>query len=268
MVILVMVTAILSYIHRFYRDNLKNSGISEITVSKICDVLEDDDQLFQFLEYHVAGRSLPSRKMQHGVIDPNIVSVLLNILRDGSVVYNRDNRGIQDCFRSGFVHTEEVKSGQMLCVLPSALHARFVEYFYGRLDPIPFPFQKYPTIRDLCFVLQSFSREMLCNTRDGQRLGPSGQARPPEAVFQDEFYRCYWNEVGPGIGICSEWTGIRQGRIDFQIVDPGWGFELLRDGDRLRDHCSQFSQNGTRIPIRNTLDSRSYGESFLKAIIL
>lgn len=102
------------------------------------------------------------------------------------------------------------------------------------VDPIPFPIQKYPTIRELCLkVLQRFSKEIPCNTRDGQRLGPSGQVRPPEAVFQDEFYRCFWNEVGSGVGICSEWTGIRQGRIDFQIIDPGWGVELLRDGDRL-----------------------------------
>jgi hypothetical protein len=85
---------------------------------------------------------------------------------------------------------------------------------------------------------------MLRSSRDGRRLGPSGKPRPPEAAFQDEFYRCYWNEVGPGVGICSEWAGTTEGRIDFHIVEPGWGIELLRDGDRIIDHCKRFHHNG------------------------
>lgn len=89
---------------------------------------------------------------------------------------------------------------------------------------------------------------MLCRTRDGRRLGPSGQIRPPEAAFQDEFYRSYWIEIGPGVRICSEWTGTEQGRIDFIIVEPGWGIELLRDGNRLRDHYNRFRENGAYYP--------------------
>lgn len=65
--------------------------------------------------------------------------------------------------------------------------------------------------------------------------------RPPEASFQDEFYRCFWNEVGSGVRISSEWSDVGQGRIDFHIVEPGWGFELLRDEDRLREHCDRFN---------------------------
>jgi hypothetical protein len=114
------------------------------------------------------------------------------------------------------------------------------------MNQIPFPFHKYPTIQDLCLkVVQRFSSVRLRDSRDGQQLGPTGRPRPSEAAFQDEFYRCYWNVVGPGIGISSKWAGTGQGRIDFRIVDPGWGIELLRDGDWLQDHCSRFSQNGS-----------------------
>lgn len=114
------------------------------------------------------------------------------------------------------------------------------------MDPIPFPFDKYPTVQELCLkVLRRFSSVRLRGSRDCQQLGPSGKPRPPEAVFQDEFYRCYWDELGPGVGISSEWAGTSEGRIDFQIVDPGWGIELLRDGDQLQEHCGRFSQNGS-----------------------
>jgi len=89
---------------------------------------------------------------------------------------------------------------------------------------------------------------MLRQTRDGQRVGPSGQTRPPEAAFKDEFYRCYCNEVGLQVGICSEWMDQNRGRIDFTIVEPGWGVEILRDGDRLKEHCKQFHEKGRYYP--------------------
>lgn len=42
---------------------------------------------------------------------------------------------------------------------------------------------------------------MLCMAKFGQRYGPSGKPRPVEAAFQDEFYRCFRDELGPGAGI-------------------------------------------------------------------
>lgn len=93
-------------------------------------------------------------------------------------------------------------------------------------------------------VLQRFSRTMLCMAKSGQRYGPSGKPRPAEAAFQDEFYRCFRDELGPGAGIVSERSCPGQGRIDFYAVTPGWGFELLRDGRRLAEHCKRFERNG------------------------
>jgi len=61
--------------------------------------------------------------MQKGVIDPGIVSVLLDVLRDGSIIFDHDKPRIQLCFQNGWVHTE-VKDGQLNCVFPSPLHAR------------------------------------------------------------------------------------------------------------------------------------------------
>lgn len=35
-----------------------------------------------------------------------------------------------------------------------------------------------------------------------------------------------------------------QARIDFSVVTSGWGFELLRDGNRLFEHCERFEPGG------------------------
>ena len=77
---------------------------------------------------------------------------------------------------------------------------------------------------------------------------PVGPATTSRSGFQDEFYRCYCNEVGLRVRICSEWTGLNRGRIDFTIVEPGWGIEMLRDGDRLKGHCNRFRQKGCYYP--------------------
>lgn len=79
-------------------------------------------------------------------------------------------------------------------------------------------------------------------------MGAGEMGWPPEACFQDEFYRCFWSVLGPGIGVSSEWSGTGKGRIDFHIQEPGWGFELLKDGDRIGQHCDRFDPNGTYYP--------------------
>ena len=110
----------------------------------------------------------------------------------------------------------------------------------------PFPIISYPNIEVLALkVLQRFSKTMLCMAEQGQRYGPSGKPQPLEAAYQDEFYRCFGEEVGPDVGIVSEKSCTGKGHIDFHIITPGWGIELLRDGDRLSEHCKRFKPHGT-----------------------
>lgn len=89
-------------------------------------VLEADDQLFDFLQYDVTGRSLPSRILLKKDLSPEAIDVLLQVLRDGTVEFNYQNESMVYCFRMGFVHVEELKPGETVCVLPSPLHARQV----------------------------------------------------------------------------------------------------------------------------------------------
>ena len=86
-------------------------------------MLENNHELFKFLTYDVAGRSLPSKARLPG-IDPLIVGVLLRILTHGSLEFNRNDDALEKCFRLGFIHVDEPEEGYMICVLPSFLHAR------------------------------------------------------------------------------------------------------------------------------------------------
>jgi hypothetical protein len=120
---------------------------------------------------------------------------------------------------------------------------RFVEYYLLNYQPIPFPLDKFASIANLCeAILRRFSRKnLLSSNSDQTRIVLS---RPPEAQFQDEWYRDFCSLVGHGVGISSEWSRGGQGRIDFRIIEPAWGVELLRDGDRLTQHCDRFGGNG------------------------
>lgn len=131
----------------------------------------------------------------------------------------------------------------------AANNKRFVEYYYGSSPVKDFPRNAYPNISSLCLkVLRAFSKEMLLKTKNSQRLGPSGRLQPPEDFFQIEFYRCFWNETDSAVGISSEWSGTSGGRIDFLVPSACWGFELLRDGDRIEEHCSRFEPGGAYHP--------------------
>lgn len=121
-------------------------------------------------------------------------------------------------------------------------YSRYVEYHLTLRHPMPFPVQTYPTLECLCeAVLRQFSQKSLYS---GGQMTTSARPRPPEALYQDEYYRAFKSVLGNGAAISSEWTQPGDGRIDFMVPGPGWGVELLRDGDRLMDHCERFEDGG------------------------
>jgi hypothetical protein len=97
-------------------------------------------------------------------------------------------------------------------------------------------------------VIRRFSRQILSAERT---IGPGCVQRPPEAQFQDEFYRCCREYSKRGLLPFPEF-GTAKGRVDFYIPARGWGVELLRDGDRLERHVGRFSDTGiyhTTLPL-------------------
>jgi len=83
-------------------------------------------------------------------------------------------------------------------------------------------------------------------------------ARPPEARYQQEFYRAFFDVVGPAYSSpeYSTGKGHRKGRIDFFIRSKNWGIELLRDGSSLQE-LSSFGPKGAHgmwIPTNKMVD--------------
>ncbi len=70
----------------------------------------------------------------------------------------------------------------------------------------------------------------------------------PEAVFQDEIYRCLHRELHH-LPILSEYSHSRRGssgRVDFYVFDKGWGIEILQSGSKaqITEHAARFGPGG------------------------
>lgn len=96
-------------------------------------------------------------------------------------------------------------------------------------------------------VLEHFSAKNLRLCVQG-KLSTAGKARPLEAQYQDEFYRAFNAVVPCGVPISSERSRKGDGRIDFWIPQKRWGVELLRDHDRVDEHCNRFKKGGRYYP--------------------
>lgn len=224
-------------------------------------ILNDEQTLFSNLERQAVRRSLPRQKD----LTPEAAAALRQVLEDGKTLYKLQP-GLRKCIEMGWVHTDREESlngfgDDIICYFPTNIHkkyyfslispynslltqCRFVEYYLCAMDPKPFPAETFPSLTVLCeAVLRSFSRKNLRLSVD--RSTPLTRKRPPEAQFQDEFYRAFHAVVGHDIAISSEWACNSDGRVDFLITQPGWGVELLRDGDRLAEHCSRFRRGGS-----------------------
>lgn len=119
------------------------------------------------------------------------------------------------------------------------IHIRYLEHFLRAEYPNHLALARFRSLESLCEeVLRHFSRK---NIRASINASSS---RPVESSFQVEFYRAFTCLVGHGAGLSSEWSYTSEGRVDFWVHDLGWGVEILRDGDRLRNHCNRFRRSG------------------------
>ena len=229
------------------------------------DWLLDNKELYNHLKQERCFRSIPDSELS-GNIRPEHRAVLHDILKSRNFPYDENSEAMKECVERGWVHTEYRGEGEVICVFPSPLHeryiicicfrwhttltsSRFVEYIWNSHKPKPFPRGKFPNLGVLVHtVIQNFSQSHLCENRAGRKYGRSGQKRPPEATYQDEFYRCLMDQLEPGVSVCSEWTGSRQGSVDFYIPGAKWAIELLRDGNQPKEHCDRFTTGGIYHP--------------------
>ncbi|KAL1968108.1 hypothetical protein VTN77DRAFT_2238 [Rasamsonia byssochlamydoides] len=205
----------------------------------IIDVLNDEEKSFQYLAQTSVQRSFVNRRN----LTPSAADVLREVLVAGSISRDLNNEGIRICYEHGWLHSEplDAEAIDIVCVFPTRLHAKYVEY-YLTTAAVPFPISQYPSIEKLAkAVFRNFS---LRNLAPITRLSTGALIRPVEALYQDEFYRSLHAVLNFSAKVSSEWSGDGSGRIDFRITDVGWGIELLRDGDRLAEHCERFVGRG------------------------
>jgi len=85
-------------------------------------------------------------------------------------------------------------------------------------------------------ILELFNPRVFSNT---QAIGRDG--RRYERIYQDEFYRCCYmlapSKCHPDVGAIYGSKGF----LDFYLDgEHQWGFELLRNGDKLKGHIERF----------------------------
>lgn len=192
----------------------------------------------------IFARGLPSTlKLQ----DPDFVTVFEAVLCAGVVTDNDFTHpgtkdAISQCFHRGWLHTDKFDgpNGFGYC-FPSRLHHWYVEWkLWGitRTTP-PTPLNTTKLLDFAVTIIRMFSPRV--PTR--RQIGPGFIQRPPEAQFQDEFYRCC-QRYSKGSLVTFPEYGTKNGRVDFYIPSKEWGIELLRDGDRLEQHSIRFSSTG------------------------
>ena len=191
-----------------------------------------------------------------------VARVLSSVLRTGFVLdtdftAEDDISALQRCFRNGWLHTDKLDNDNIGYFFASPLHRWYVEWkLWGIIDTT---FNAVNIAEFVISVISIFSPRMLSTSR---RIGPGGVQCPPEAQYQDEFYRCCHTRSNGSLVTFPEF-GTAKGRVDFYIPTKQWGVELLRDGDQLAQHSGRFSSQtgsyGTTLPLKDyiILDCRT-----------
>ena len=156
-------------------------------------------------------------------------------VQDTDFTTEDNSSALQLCFRKGWLHTDYIDN-KTKYFFSSSLHRWYIEWkLWGILDTT---FCADDILDFVIDVISIFSPRMLSTTR---RVSAAGQVqRPPEAQYQDEFYRCCHTRSNGSLVTFPEF-GTAKGRVDFYIPAKKWGVELLRDGDQLAQHSGPFS---------------------------
>ena len=156
-----------------------------------------------------------------------------------------EREALQRCFQDGWLHADNLGVKEETgYVFPSPLHRWFVEWKIS--DTVQaVPFEADDILKFVIDVLSNFNPQLLSAER---RIGPGCVQRPPEAQYQDEFYRCCHKCSKGSLKTFPEF-GRANGRADFYIPAKEWGVELFRNGDRLTEHSGWFSLGAYQIDL-------------------
>lgn len=157
---------------------------------------------------------------------------------------------LEECHRHGWLISGiDDEDGRECYAFPSPLHESRITRFFSRLSTPP-PFS---SLYDLCDgTIRRFQTARLANP--ARRAGPAFLERPPEAQYQDEFYRSHFEVTDGCVDISPEWAsqrGLPAGRVDFYIPSMRWAIEITRDGNRLKEHSNRFTHGAYSVWLTN-----------------
>jgi hypothetical protein len=200
--------------------------------------------LLHKLKDTVFGTGLPE---DDDIQDPVVAKIFSAVLCNGHTTNksftNSDERDkLLHCFHKGFLHSDKSDQGDgnVAYFFPSSLHRWFVEWKLWDTFPAV-PFDTGDILSFVINVISNFSPRQLGTER---RIASSGIQRPPEAQYQDEFYRSS-RVFSKGSIVTFPEYGAASRRVDVYIPAKEWGIELLCDGDELAQHSGRFSKGGS-----------------------
>ncbi|OCB91863.1 hypothetical protein A7U60_g858 [Sanghuangporus baumii] len=151
--------------------------------------------------------------------------------------------GLDECVKMGWLHTDMVHNNNGFesvgYFFASPLHQWFVEWKLFSRSESPIPLQTN-LLEFVLGIIHLFEPAILSEER---RIGPACIQRPPEAQYQDEFYRCSFKHPC-GSYLSFPEFGTVKGQANFYVPSKKWGIELLRDGNQLEEHSGLFSPTG------------------------
>ena len=222
--------------------------LEKVTLSDLMDGLQRTSSIFK--------RGLP---LDEDLQNADIADVFLDVLREGSKVQTSKvdaGPALTQCFRNGWLHADKLgtpRKEKIVYTFPSPLHRWFVERKLCDWEIDSDSDSDFDS-ETLIHAIQPDSGSLLQLAIDvikgftpgflgEQRIGPGCIQSPPEAQYQDEFYRSCHTRWKGSLTTFPEF-GTKNGRVYFYIPSKQWGVELLREGNRLDDHSSRFSESG------------------------
>ncbi|OJJ83102.1 uncharacterized protein ASPGLDRAFT_459160 [Aspergillus glaucus CBS 516.65] len=118
---------LMRYIYSAYQPRIKHGEILTVAQYHVVEALENHATLFNSLNTYPIYRSFPSADR----LTPQAVGVLRDTLLYKSIPCDLNQPGVRLCYEQGWLHSEPAdptKPEDLVCVLPSKLHERFVEF--------------------------------------------------------------------------------------------------------------------------------------------
>ncbi|PYI25965.1 hypothetical protein BP00DRAFT_461387 [Aspergillus indologenus CBS 114.80] len=208
-----------------------------------CDGLFSDGPLFfEHIRTTIFSRGLPKQKVMQNPAYATVFKHAIACNRTRRLSFpsdSDDERALEDIWRNGWLHAEHTEGGDTYYMFPTQVHRWYCQFLFEPSNP-----RKE--------VVYQSPLEMAVDAI--RRFHPDQLANPPAMPIKDqcqkEFYRCLFPLlIENHITIAPEYlipTGIRSG-IDFLVPQRKWGVDLLRHGDRIKQHMQRFKNKGQSL---------------------